>query len=150
MRPILAFFALLASTVLASASGGIDCAANDTDVEFSLHGGITRGMGSPIFALDARVAVNDRAFSNDLRSKDFKAEHVAQYWLDDKDLRLVVYRERAGDKPHGYVELVIYSRAAGDEISYDGTYELTIYDVVSDNSDPREAKFAGKVGCSVE
>lgn len=150
MRATLAAIAILSGIVPAAASGGIDCNAKDKKVEFNVHAGVTRGMGSPIFAFESTVEIKDKSIAEDLRKTSFTREDVAQYWLDGKDLRLLLYRERTGDKPHGYVELVIYTKSAGDEIGYDGSYELTVYDGVGDNAEAKEAKFEGEVGCSVE
>lgn len=150
MRALIAAISLLGSVLPAAASGGLDCSAKDKKVEFNLHAGVTRGMGSPIFAFESTVEIQDHSIAEDLRKISLTREDVAQYWLDGKDLRLLLYRERTGDKPHGYVELVIYTESAGDEIGYDGTYELMVYDGVGDNAEAKEAKFKGKVGCSVE
>jgi hypothetical protein len=147
---MLALAGVLLACGAASASGGIDCGAKDRKLEFNLHAGVTRGMGSPIFAFQGKVDIKDKSIAADLRKTSFSMDHVAQYWVDGKDLRLLLYREREGNKPHGYVELVIYTKSAGDEIGYDGTYELTVYDGVGENAEPKEAKFKGKVGCSVE
>lgn len=150
MRIIWLLAGLLVTCGGASASGGIDCGAKDKKVEFDLHAGVTRGMGSPIFSFQGKVDIKDESVAVDLRKTSFSMEHVAQYWIDGKDLRLLLYREREGDKPHGYVELVIYTKSAGDEIGYDGTYELMVYDGVGDNAEPKETRLKGKVSCSVE
>lgn len=150
MRAAITAFVLLSGLLPAAASGGLDCTAKDKKVEFELNGGVTRGMGSPIFSFQGTVTINDKSVAADLRETSFSMEHVAQYWLDDKDLRLDLYRERSGDKPHGYVELVLYTRPQGDEGEYKGTYEVVVYDGVADNAEARQAKFKGEVGCFVE
>ncbi|WP_274627704.1 hypothetical protein [Arvimicrobium flavum] len=150
MRASIFAIAILSGVLPAAASGGLDCGAKDKKVEFNLHAGVSRGMGSAIFAFESTVKINDQSIAEDLRKTGFSREDVAQYWLDGKDLRLNLYREREGDKPHGYVELVIYTQSEGDEIGYGGTYELTVYDGVGDNAEPKEATFKGEVGCSVE
>ena len=73
---------------------------------------------------------------------------VAQYWLDARELRLVVYREREGAQPHGYVEVTILAKAAGDEGKYKGTFALTAYDTAGDRE--RTHKAGGRVSCFVE
>ena len=110
----------------------------------------TRGMGSPIFSFDGKVDIKDKSIAADLRQTAFQMDHVAQYWLDGKELRLDLYRERESDKPHGYVELVLYTKALGDELGYAGRYELIVYDGVDDTSEAKEARFNGKVECTVE
>lgn len=150
MRAKIAAVAILSSILPAAASGGIGCTAEDKKVVFEVNAGVTRGMGSPIFSFDGKVEVKDNSVAADLRKTEFKMDHVAQYWLDGKDLRLDLYREREGDKAHGYVELVLYTKPKGDEGEYAGTYEISVYDTVGEGAEAKEAKFKGKVGCFVE
>ena len=150
MRARIAAIAIVSSIVPAAASGGLDCTAKDRKVAFQLDAGITRGMGSPIFSFDGKIEIKDKAVAADLRETVFRQDHVAQYWLDGKELRLDLYREREGSKPHGYVELVLYTKTKGDEGEYAGTYELMVYDGVGDNAEARQANFKGKVRCFVE
>jgi len=150
MRATIAAITILSGILPAAASGGLGCEAKDNKVEFSVSAGVTRGMGSPIFSFDGKVDIKDKSVAADLRQTAFQMDHVAQYWLDGKELRLDLYREREGDKPHGYVELVLYTKALGDELGYAGRYELIVYDGVDDTSEAKEAKFSGKVECTVE
>lgn len=151
MRAFVAAIAILSSAMPVSASGGLDCTAKDKTVEFSVSGGVTRGMGGPLFSFDGQVDIKDKAVAEDLRKMNFALDHVAQYWFDGDELRLDIYRERDADKVHGYVELVIRTKVKGDEGDYQGTYELMTYDVVQEGGgDARESKYTGKVGCFAE
>lgn len=133
----------------AFASGGLHC-TGDGGATFEVNGGVTRGMGGPLFSFEGVLEIADKNIAPDLSRTTFERDHVAQYWLDGQDLRLVLYREREGDKPHGYVELTITTKAhAGDEEgSYDGGYALSIFDTTDDNSITIERE--GAVFCSVE
>lgn len=77
-----------------------------------------------------------------------------QYWLDGEDLRLLLYREREGDKPHGYVELTIETTARpGDdgEGFYDGRYSLSVFDITDENGgEGVTVTREGVVVCSAE
>ncbi|MDQ2704814.1 MAG: hypothetical protein M3Y43_06605 [Pseudomonadota bacterium] len=120
----------------AFASGGVHCAAEGDGVTFEVGGGVSRGMGAALFSFEGRLEMADKAIAADLGRTEFAREHVAQYWLDGEELRLLLYREREGDMPHGYVELTIETQArAGDdgEGMYDGSYMLRVFDMTDEN-----------------
>jgi len=105
-------------------------------VTFEVGGGTSRGMGAQLFSFEGKLELADKAIAADLGKTTFAREHVAQYWLDGEELRLLIYREREGDKPHGYAELTIRTKARpGDdgEGHYDGRYELTVFDMTDEN-----------------
>lgn len=133
----------------AHASGGFGCDADDRHVSFLFESGITRGMGSPVFNFRGHVKIKAKDVAADLRTLEFDGAHLAQYWSEDGQLNLVIYREREGDKPHGYVQIVI--RTKGDEEGLKGRYELTAFDGV-DDATPEGKSYAasGKVECMIE
>lgn len=146
----LALFSIFAGEALAS--GGINCEAKDAAVAFDLGGGVTHGMGAPLFSFNGVLKVNDQTVAEDLAETTFALDHVAQYWLDGEELKLRLYRERDGSKPHGYVELGIVTTAKpGDdgEGVYDGDYTLNVFDT-SNNDEGVTVTREGKVSCFVE
>lgn len=152
-RGIVTMLAVLASQP-ALASGGVHCSADAGGVTFDVGGGVTHGMGGPLFSFEGEVAVTGDGIAADLGKTAFAREHVAQYWLDGEDLRLLLYREREGDKPHGYVELTIQTKARpGDDNEgfYDGRYDLTVFDMTNENGgEGVMVKREGEVVCSAE
>lgn len=136
------------------ASGGVHCSADGEGVSFDMGGGVTRGMGGPLFSFEGTLEIADKAIAADLARTRFAREHVAQYWLDGEDLRLLLYREREGDKPHGYVQLTIETKAReGDdgEGSYDGRYALSVFDMTNENGgEGVMVEREGGVSCSAE
>ena len=150
MRFILCAGLLMAGAVPASASGGLSCETEGGPANIVVESGVTRGMGSPVFNFRGSVVISEKSVAEDLRTTAFADEHLAQYWLDGEDLRLVIYREREGDKPHGYVEITVLTKAEGDEGGYAGTYELTVFDGTGDDPEGKTVKLDGKIGCFVE
>lgn len=150
MRMILTSLAFLAGILPAAASGGLDCSADDKTVKMEMHGGVTRGMGGPLFQFEGSVQITDKAVADDLRSTKFEMDHVAQYWFDDKALNLGLYRERDAEKAHGYVDVTIRTHPSDDEGSYVGTYEISVFDTTDSTSEPKDAKLSGKVECFTE
>ncbi len=153
MRLTLGIAVLFMSAGAASASGGLTCSADDKAVKFELMAGVTRGMGGPVFSLQGGVEILDRTVAEDLRKLSFERSHLAQYWLDGEELRLLLYRERDGDKAHGFVELIIRTKVKGeeDEGVYDGTYELQVFDTGDASSaEGKTQSITGAVSCFVE
>jgi hypothetical protein len=144
--------ATIATLILAGnahASGGFGCDADDKNVSFLFESGVTRGMGSPVFNFRGKVEIKAKEVAADLRTIEFDGAHLAQYWSEDGQLNLVIYREREGDKPHGYVQIVI--RTKGGEEGYSGGYDLTVFDGVNDATPEGKTYTAnGKVECILE
>jgi hypothetical protein len=150
MRSIIAFAALVCAVDTAAASGGLSCEVEDKSVRMAIGSGVTRGMGSPLFNFDGKLEVLDKSVAGDLMKTEFRDDHVAQYWLDGEDMRLLLYREREGDKPHGYVELTILTKA-GEEGTYAGHYSLSVLDTTGDTSaEGKTVTGEGEVSCFVE
>lgn len=150
MRAAILFLATLFMTGPAAASGGFSCRAEDESASISLHGGVTRGMGSPVFSLRGGIETRGGEVAGDLRNTRFERTHLAQYWLDGSQLRLVLYRERDGGKPHGYAELTVTTTAQEDG-AFAGSYRLEMFDMTGATSgEGRTARFEGEIICSVE
>lgn len=152
MRAVLLPFLLAAgivSTGEAQASGGIGCEGRAGKTKFSIQSGVTRGMGSPVFQFAGTIETTEKAIQPDLRKVRLNDDQLAQYWLDGKELRMVLYKERAtGD--HGYVELTMLTKSVG-EGSYAGRFDILYYETKGDASgEGKTLKAAGKVSCFVE
>lgn len=149
-RVILSLMSILLAAGPAGASGGLSCGAKDEAVKLTIESGVTRGMGSPVFNFRGELAISDKAVAEDLRTVSFDGSHLAQYWLDGEELRMVVYRERGADKPHGYVEVTVRTKS-GEEGDYTGQYAVTVYD--TDGTTGGEGKtfnYTGRATCLVE
>ncbi|MGB3387439.1 MAG: hypothetical protein WBA88_05595 [Pseudaminobacter sp.] len=150
MRAILWFFSAILVAGPAAASGGFLCEAEDEKVSLGVNGGVTRGMGSAVFSLQGKLELHDDGLADDLRRTEFERAHLAQYWLDGSELRLLLYREREGAGPHGYAELTLKA-VASEGGSYSGDYVVDLFDMTdAANSEGKTARFEGRVSCSVE
>ena len=151
MRQFLGFATLLIAASPAIASGGLSCAADDEKAKFMIESGVTRGLGSPVFNFRGEINILDKAVADDLRKTSFDGTHLAQYWLDGANLNLHLYRERQGDKPHGYVDLVITTQPGDDGGSFHGGYELSVFDMTGDTTgEGRTISASGTLSCFVE
>jgi hypothetical protein len=141
----------LANTLPASASGGLSCSLEDQSVRIAIESGVTRGMGGPVFNFRGTLEILDKAVPEDLRRTEFEGRHLPQYWLSERALQLHLYRERDGDKPHGYVDLIIETQAGDDEGLYGGSYRLTVFDG-SDaaSAEGKTVKLSGEINCFAE
>jgi hypothetical protein len=147
MKRILFSLALLglAGVEPAFATGGFACEADDKNLIFSAQSPLGRGMGSPIINLQATSEIKLAGTPADLAKLDL-SKHLVHSWMAGPDLRLHFYREREGNEPHAYVELIIMTKVVGDEGATEGTFQLTVFS--SQDSTTLEA--SGKVTCSVE
>jgi hypothetical protein len=144
---------LVLTAVEAAASGALGCGAEDEASSFELAAGLTRGMGSPTFNFRGDLEILDQSVAEDLRKVSFEDRHLAQYWLDDEELRLLVFREREGEAAYGSVELTIRTKARGEDDtgSYEGTYEIEVYDLGQGGSgEGRTLTLTGEVSCFAE
>ena len=148
MRAIISAIALVLVSGPALASGGIACGADDDNVLIRLDGGVSRGMGSALFSFAGEVRVRGDAVADDLAETVFGRQEVAQYWLDEDGLKLRLYREREGDRPHGYVELIVDAPSGGNA---EGNYRVEVYDMEqAKNGEAETASLSGSIRCVVE
>jgi len=143
---------LLMSAVEAAASGGLGCEASGEAAKIELQSGVTRGMGGPTFNFRGELAILDPNVAEDLRKTSFEDRHLAQYWLDGEELRLILYREREGEGGFGSVQLTVRTKAFGepDEGSFGGTYEIEVFDVGESGGEGRTLTLSGEVTCFAE
>lgn len=145
--------ALLLISGNALASGGLSCdSEEDAPARIVIESSMTRGMGSPLFNFRARVTIADNSVAEDLRRLEFAQQHVPQYWLDMTSLKLRLYRERDGDKPHGYVDITVETQPRdGEENVYGGGYTLEVFDMTGDTTgEGKTVKLQGPMSCLVE
>lgn len=150
MRAIIWFFSAVLAAGPAVASGGFSCSAEDEKLRLDVNGGISRGMGSAVFSLQGELELHGDALADDLRRTEFERAHLAQYWLDGSELRLVLYREREGEGPHGYAEVTLKAMLSKGGF-YAGDYVIDLFDMTgSANNEGKTARFEGQVSCSAE
>jgi len=149
-RALFVAAAFLASMTEAQATAGLNCSAEDKSIRFSADAVLSRGAGEGFVSFRGELTVLVKAAPDDFRTVKFESEHLTQRWLHGNELKLRIYRERDGQGPFGYLDLVLNTRGAGDEINYRGTYALTIYHLPSDaSSEGKTVKARGRVSCSI-
>jgi hypothetical protein len=141
----------LTPTVPAWATGGFSCSVDDANLSLEVSSPLGRGMGSPIINLEATATIKLKSTPADLSKPEFKGALVHS-WMAHPDLRLHFYREREGNTPHGYVELVIKTTMTAEEDGTAGTYELDVFftEPVAGSKEPQTLKATGPITCSVE
>ena len=150
MRTIICTATLLLSASAAFASGGLWCSVEDKAVKFAIEAGVTRGMGGPTFNFRGDLEILGRPAGDSLRKTVFENSNLTQYWLDDKELRLNVYREHEAAPTYNSVKLTILTKAS-DEGVYGGRYTLAIYDAAADTGkNGKPVEVTGKVSCEAE
>lgn len=149
----LAFFVLASAPAFASAS--LSCEASDKTVKLTIEAGISRGVGDDFFSFKGELEILSPGASKDFRKVEFVKENLTQRWLDNRNLKLKIYRERQGE-PHGYVDVVIeaWPKKDSDDIEFRGGYVLTIFDMsvkdmgVKKDGEGKTTILKGRVTCS--
>ncbi len=135
----------------ALATGGFSCTIDDKNLNFTADAALGSGMGAPILNLRAQSDVKLKTVPADLVKLDL-SKSLVHSWVESLDFKLYFYSEREGDKPHGYVEIVITAKYAGDEGDAKGNYRLTVFytEPPADAVEGTYLKAKGKVSCFVE
>ena len=146
---ILALTAITIGCEPAHASGGIGCEGADEALKFSVESGMTRGGGGGFFNFRAELDVLVPSTPEDFRKLQLDSADLMHHWVDDRELKLLLYRERT-DGPFGWVRLLIETRRV-DEGAYAGSYRLTIGSMESEQaSEPTMREARGEVTCFAE
>jgi hypothetical protein len=151
MRTI-SIIACLVSALAATAahgSAGMSCEASDKTVKLALEAGISRGMGDTVFSFKGELEILVPATPKDFRKLELGRDNLTHHWLDNRNLKLRMYREREGE-PHGSIDLVIeaWPRKNADDLEFRGGYTLTIFDVPKAGADGKTTVLKGRVSCS--
>lgn len=143
---------VLASLSPAHATGNFLCEVDDASLKFSAESAFSHGLGGVFVGFNGAIEVLVKDAPKDLAKLEIEDAHLAHHWFADRDLNLHIYREREGDAPHGYVELIVKTEQDArddDETAYGGTYELSVYDVGSPSApEGRIWTATGKASCS--
>lgn len=149
---LMGFGLLLVSSLSASASGGLWCTIEDSNLKMSVESGVTRGMGGPFFNFKASAELLFKDVAPDFRQIDLH-DKLVHSWLEGGDTRLLFYTEREGEAPHGLVEIVIKVLANPDDEDADakGTYELTYFEAERQQGDnDGYVRLSGEASCGGE
>ena len=149
MRFLVVLAVFIGGILPASASGGLWCQLEDQQVKISVESGVTHGMGGPVFNFRGKLEILAKAVAEGFRSVEFDGANLSQYWLDDRALKLNLYREWQDDKPFRSLNMVIETQAGDDEGTYGGSYAITIFDG-SVAADDKETKLSGEIDCGAE
>ena len=133
------------------ATGGFSCTIDDKNLNFTADAALGAGMGAPVLNLRAQSEVKLKATPTDLMKIDL-SKSLVHSWVESPDFKLYFYSEREGEKPHGYVEIVINAKYDGDEGDAKGNYSLTVHytEKPADAVEGNYLKAKGKVSCFVE
>lgn len=159
LQVLLASCFLAAAISPALATGELECSIKDEAIHFYVHAGMTRGMGYPTFDLKGELKFLGGDIADHYRVIQFGNLDRPQYWLDSKELRLLLYWEREGTTPFASVELEIRTEPLGgsdDTGPYEGRYKLSGYNLLghslegADGPNGKTTMLEGSVTCSVD
>jgi hypothetical protein len=131
----------------ALATGALWCEAEDQVLTFRARSGVSRGINGGFLKFTADLQVKLGDVPADFRQLQFDESSLSHRWLDRKQLKLRLHRERAAG-PAGYLVFVVETDAV-EEGQYRGGYELTVFDTANDGRG-RSWEVRGAVSCSAE
>lgn len=134
----------------AHATASLSCEVDDTSMALTISGVISRGLGARIMNFAAEGKLKAPGVADDLRALKYEQEHLVHTWLDGKDLKLLVYREREGNR-HGYVQITIETKLKPkSDGEYRGRYVAEVHDLPEGASEGKTTKLRGAITCSAE
>jgi hypothetical protein len=135
----------------AHASGSFLCEADDKSLKFSAEAMFSHGLAEQFTSFKGALGIRMTEVPQDLAEATLDSTHLAHHWFYGRALKLHIYRERTGNELPGYTELVVETKQnPKDETDFSGTYELTVYHMLTANaSEGTTLKSKGKVSCSV-
>ncbi|BAT60673.1 hypothetical protein GJW-30_1_03222 [Variibacter gotjawalensis] len=135
----------------AYATGSLHCEAEDKSLTFQVSGVVSRGVGSRIMNFKGESQIKLPKIADDLKTLSYEQDHLVHSWLSGRELKLHLYREREGEKRHGYVEIVIETTLKSKtEGAYAGKYNAEVYDLPEGASETKPVKFNGAIRCSAD
>lgn len=130
----------------AHAAGGLACTYQDENAQLVLNSGVTHGMGRQLFSFSGNLNLQNQRVPDDFHEITFESDHIAQYWFDDREFRLVLYRERVPERAHGYVQVTVITRTTNEVGLYTGEWIAEVFD-----TEPSvQLRLGGNVTCSAE
>lgn len=147
---LLAAIGLVAGAGPAQATANLDCGAKDASVAFTARSLQSRGLGGGLVQFEAELALKAKGVPADLARLAFTGDHLVHRWVVGGEANLLLYREREGDAPHGYVEVVLRTRMTPDGTRGPGSYEITVHEAGGEaRPEGVTRRFRGRAGCSV-
>ncbi|MBX9454913.1 MAG: hypothetical protein KL863_02145 [Rhizobium sp.] len=141
--------AMLAAPVAASATGGLGCSIDDSNLKFDFEAIFSYSDIGGLFQIRGELASKDKRTEKSLQNLTLADADVKQQWFRGNDLKLMIYRETEGDGvPFASVKLIVEAtRPPDEEFGYEGKYMLTVEPAV-EGGVSQAFTVEGKVGCT--
>ncbi|HEX2555918.1 MAG TPA: hypothetical protein VHL98_19635 [Microvirga sp.] len=148
VAPAAILVALVAGAAPAGATATLSCEVDDKAVKLDVQASVAHGMGEALSGFRGEIGVRLKGAPADFGTLVLEPEHLTHSWINGREVRLRLYRER-GEGAHGAVELVLETRAAGGDTSFVGRYVLTVDHLRPGASEVATLKAQGRATCSL-
>ena len=140
--------AILAMPAAASATGGLGCGIDDTNLRFHFESLFSYSDIGGLFQIRGEMEVKDERVYKTLRKFALDGSELKQQWFRGNDLKLMIYRETEGSgEPFASVKLIIEATKPPEEdFGYEGKYTLSV--APGTEADNQSYTVEGKVGCT--
>ncbi len=130
----------------AHATATADCVAQDTNIEFRFYALANRSAMGALFNVDAEAKVLVAGIPDQLRSLPVK-DNFRDSWITGRQFNLLFHAAAPDDVTDPEWTLLIETTGVGDDLSFEGTYELTLPRKPADGDD-YVPPLTGKIACS--
>lgn len=141
--------AIFVAPVAASATGGLGCSIDDSNMKFDFEAVFSYSDIGGLFQIRGELAAKDARTYKTLQKIALGDADLKQQWFRGNDLKLMIYRETEGDGvPFASVKLIIEAtRPPEEEFGYEGKYMLTVEPAI-EGGESQAFTVEGKVACS--
>lgn len=124
------------------------CNTDDAAITFAMRSGVSRGISGGFLNFTADLAIKLADVPADFAKLHFDEAAVTQHWLDGKEFRLELARERESG-PSGYMLFDVLTKLVS-EGQYRGRYTLRVFAQSAGDPQGRDWKTSGPIACSSE
>jgi hypothetical protein len=148
-RLLIVLAALFCGPLPARATVGFSCGGEDDAVKFVVNGAYGTALGSGLAAFGADINVLLPSVPGEFRALHLDRRHVRQDWFVDRDLKILMRWEPAGNAPYREVVLIVEAqRGEEEESAYLGRYSLRIRWMPPDpGAESKKVETDGVVSC---
>ena len=139
----------LLSVSQAAAADRFNCATDEVPIKLSIDTAFNDDPAQKLIHFRGIWSLAELALPEDLRNARLDSEALTHSWIDDRDLRLHLYKETAGEKRFASVNLVVAVQKSETEAkTYRGSYTLLEQTAETRKDARASVQHQGKVVCT--
>lgn len=138
--------ALCLGLAAAHATATADCLVHDANIEFRFYALANHSAMGALFSVDAEAKVLAAGVPEKLRTLPVK-DSLQDSWITGRQFNLLFHPATPDDATDPEWKLLIETTGLGDDLNFEGVYELTVPRKPADGED-YTPPLTGKIACS--